>query len=316
MDRYPLGKKVNYVIDVVMDGCDWPLTAMAATALPAALRAAATYYCPDPIQMFTGYVRPGTPFKGRRKGGHGAGSRAATARNKFWRRFKKIYGFDPSEWLAKKMPFAEDMETRRVPNGAKYGWAFYGAIERFNNWMFMYELTENFFYEWAAGMAETQYCQHQRSAVFLGRSARQAHFAIAGQTPCVINEVLKARKVTFNGGNGCGPLVRRFMVNFSVGKIVPWGEGHDISQCELIVNIGGMPPIRQNLDGDGSAQMAFGMSQDGGFVTFELGGPFSYWADDVEFSVYGYEDIPETRPMDWCGRLADKGINWATRTAD
>lgn len=309
-----VGEKYNYVIEVIMDGCDAPLTAFATTALPAALRAVATYYCPDPVQMFTGYVRPGTPFKGRRKGGHGAGSRSASKGNKFWRGFKKAYGFDPSEWLAKKMPYAEDMEGRRVPGGAKYGWAFYGGIERFNNWMFMYELTENFFYQWAAGIAETQYCQAQRAAVFFGRSDRIAHFGIIEETPAVILEVLKQRKVSFIGGNVVTPMVRRFQASISVGSIEPWIEDADISQVKFVVKIEGMPAFEQHLDGDGKAQMAVTMSNQGGYAAFFLAGPFAYWADAVEFSVYGYEDVPETRPMDWCGKLADQAINWATRT--
>lgn len=312
MDRYPLGKKINYVIDVWMDGCDAPLTAYAQTAFPSALRSAASYYCPDPVQMFTGYVRPGTPLKGRRKGGHGAGSRSGSGGNKFWRRFKKAYGFDPNEWLAKRMPFAEEMEGRKVPGGARYGWAMFGGIERFNNWMFMYELTENFFYEWAAGMAATQYCQHQRAASFLGRSARQAHFALLDRTPCIIEEVIKARKVSFVGGNGVSPSVRRFQASMSVGSITPWIEDADISQVKLIVAIAGMPPMEQHLDGDGKAQMAFDMSNDGGSVFFFLAGPFSYWADDIQFTVFGYEDVPETEPSDWCSKLADTAINWAS----
>lgn len=312
MDRYPLGKKMNYVIDVIMDGCDAPFTAYAQTAFPAALRAVATYYCPDPVQMFTGYVRPGAPFKGRRKGGHGAGSRSASKGNKFWRAFKKAYGFDPSEWLAKKMPFAEEMEGRKVPGGARFGWAAFGALERFNNWMMLYELTENFFYEWAAGVAETPYCQHQRAAVFFAESPRQAHFALLDATPCVIENVMKQRKVSFHGGNLVVPMVRRFQASMSVGAIVPWIDGGDISQCELIVAIDGKPWHRQSLEGDGSMQMSFEMSNDGGSVAFLLAGPFSFWADNVQFSVYGYEDIPETRPMNWCGDLADRAINWST----
>jgi len=312
MDRYPLGKKLNYIIDVVMDGCDAPLTVMARTALPAALRAAASWYCLDPVQMFTGYVRPGTPFKGRRKGGHGYGSRAASKGNKFWRGFKKAFGFDPSEWLAKRMPFAEDMEGRRVPSGAQFGWAFYGQIERFNNWMFMYEVTETFFYEWAAGIAETQYCQHQRAAVFFGRSERQGHFGILGTTPCVINEVLKQRKVLFIGGNGFTPQVRRYRVQFSVGKITRWDGNPDVSGAELVIEVSNQPPIRQALSGDGTAQMVEFMSNMGGSVSFYTAGDFSYWAEDVEFSCYGYEDVPDTRPLDYCAKLANDAINWAT----
>lgn len=314
MDRYPLGKKINYVIDVVMDGCDAPLTVIAQTAFPAAMRAVATYYCPDPVQMFTGYVRPGSPLKGKRKGDHGRGTRSDSKKKTIWSRFKKIYGFDPSEWAAKKMPFADEMEGREVPGGARYGWAFFGAIERFNNWMFMYELTENFFYEWAAGVAATEYCQHQRSASFFGRSEQQGHFALLDATPCVISEVLKIRKVSYSGGNGLTPQVRRFQAMMSVGRISPWAPGQDISQCELIIQVSGQPPTVQKLQGDGTAQASFAMSQDGGSVFFYLAGPFSYFAYDVEFSVFGYEDLPEPRPADWCAKLADRAMNWADGT--
>lgn len=313
MGRPDLGKKWNYVVDVFMDGCDAPLTAFARTAFPAALRAAATYYCPDPVQMFTGYVRPGTPFKGRRSGSHGRGTRHDGKGSKFWRRFKKVYGFDPSEWLAKKMPFADDMEGRSVPQGAGYMWSAFGQIERFNNWMFMYELTENFFYEWAAGIASTSYCESQRAAVFLGKTEEDAHFALLDRTPAVIAEVVKSRKVSFSGGNVLVPQVRRFQAGFSVGRIRPWIEGADISQVRLLVEIGGQPVHEQHLDGDGKMQMSFRYSDQMGPVSFYWAGPFSFFADDVQFFVVGYEDIPQTKPMDWCGKLADQVINWAGR---
>lgn len=314
MARPDLGKKWNYVIDVIMDGCDAPFTAYAQAAFPAALRAAFSYYCPDPVEMFTGYVRPGTPFKGRRKGSHGRGTRSGDKGNKFWRRFKKVFGFDPNEWVAKRMPFAEDMERREVPGGSRYMWAAYGAIERFNNWMFIYQLTENFFYDWMAGVAATTYCQNQRAAVFLGRTERDAHFALLPETPAIIEEVLKQRKVSFSGGNSLRPQVRKYNVGFSVGKITPWIPEADISQVRLIIKIDGREVAAQNLEGDGSNQMAFTFETQSGLIQFFWAGPFSFWADDVNFNVYGYEDIPETQPMDWCGKLADDVINWANRS--
>lgn len=316
MNRYPLGKKLNYVIDVFLDGCDWPLTAVATSAFPAALHAALSWYCPDPVEIFTGWVRPGSPFKQRRGGTHGRGAHGSEKGNKFWRRFKKAFGFDPNEWLAKKMPFSDEMEGRQVPQGAHYMWSFFGQIQRFQNFMFMYNVTENFFYEWQAGIASTQYCQHARSASFFGRSERQGHFGPAGIDACVISEALKSRKVHFAGGNGFTPLVPKFQAGFSVGKITRWDGNPDVSGCKLRILISGFPPFVQDLKGDGTDQMAFAVSNQGGSVSFEFEGPFSFWADDIEFFCYGYENVPEIRPEGWCNKLADKAINWANGESD
>jgi len=316
INRYPLGKKLNYVIDVFMDGCDWPLTAVAQSAAPAALHAALNWYCPDPVEIFTGWVRPGSPFKQRRGGSHGRGAHGDKHGNKFWRRFKKAFGFDPNEWLAKKMPMADEMEGRSVPGGAHYMWAAFNQIQRFQNFMFMYHVAEEFFYEWQSGIASTTYCQAQRAASFFGHSDMQGHFAPAGASACVINEVLKSRKVAFQGGNGFTPLVPRFQCGFSVGKVTRWDGDPDVTSCKLRINIEGYPPFIQALDGDGTKQMAYAISTTGGSVSFELEGPYSFWAEDVEFFCYGYADVPEIRPEGWCNDLAKKAINWATGESD
>lgn len=309
-----LGKKQNYILDVFMDGCDWPLTAMAESALPAAMHAALTWYCPDPVEIFTGWVRPGSPIKGVRSGSHARGSDSHRKGSKFWRRFKKVYGFDPNDWIAKRMPFAQDMEGRSVPGGARYGWAAFGGIQRFQNWMFMHNIVEDFFYEMQAGIASTDYCQAARASVFFARSERQAHFGPAGTTACVINEVLKQRKVSFVGGNGCTPQTPKYMAMFSVGKITKWNGDPDVSGCKLKMVFSNQPDIEQDLVGDGTDQACFGYNPNGGHVGFEFTGPYSFWADDCLFSVVGHENIPSIRPEGWCNKLAQDAINWANQS--
>ena len=313
MARINLGEKLNYVSDVFIDGCDAPLSAYFETAAPAALHAVLSYYCLDPVQMFTGYVRPGTPFKGKRSGSHGRGTRKPKASSGFWGRFKKVYGFDPNEWLAKKMPFAEDMEGRQVPGGAQWMWHGYNQFERFQNIMFMYTIAEDFLYEIALGVAQTQYCQNQRASVFLGKSETQYHFGPAWYWPCVINEVVKSRGVSFGGGSGFTPNVKRYRAMMSYGRAEPWVLGQSLEGCHIIASPPDGPDVWAPVSaGGGGGAVSVGVSE-GGTVTFSTQGPYSYTLHDVKFFGFGYRDEPRHRPQGWCNAAVDSAVNWAQR---
>lgn len=309
--RIDLGKKLNYVTDLFIDGCDAPISAFFEAAAPAALHAVLSYYCLDPVQMFTGYVRPGTPFKGKRKGSHGRGTRQPKRGGGFWGAFKKAYGFDPNEWLAKKMPFAEDMQGRQVPGGAQWMWHGFNEFQRFQNIMFMYTLAEDFLYEIALGVAQTQYCANQRASVFLGRSEVQAHFGILQTTPCVINEVLKQRFVAFNGGSGFTPNVKKYRVMFSFKSAALWGGGTEFPDCFLRITPPVGSPVEVAIPSGGGACMVHAEVLNGGPVTFETVGPVSYNIYDVEFFCYGYRDEPRHRPEGWCNDAVEGAVNWA-----
>lgn len=303
--------KFNYIIDVMWDTCDAPYTAYLEAAWPAAIKAAASWYCLDPVQIFTGFVRPGGPAKGNRKGSHGRGTRHSEKGNKFWRRFKKVYNFDPNEWLAKKMPFADDMEGRQVPNGAKWMWQGYNQFERFQNFMFMYTLAEDFFYDVALGVAQSQYCQDQRSASFAGYSERQEHFGIGRVTACIIEEVRKARFVGFIGGNGVTCSYPVVTVMFSIGKAERWDGKTDFSDCFIRINRPDGPPVESPIGDGGGASAVAVTSIGGGTFTFETVGPFSFDAIDCEFAVHANEQVPKRAPRDWCEKAAQDAINWA-----
>lgn len=304
-------RKWNYALDVFFDTCDAPYTAYIEAAFPAAIKAAASWYCLDPVQMFTGFVRPGTPLKGTRKGSHGRGTRHSEKGNKFWRGFKKAFNFDPNEWLAKKMPFSEDMEGRQVPGGAKWMWQGYSQWERFNNFMFMYTIVEDFFYDVALGVAQSPYCQDQRAASFAGYSERQEHFGVGHITACIIEEVRKARFVGFIGGNGVSCDYPVYTVGFSIGKAERWDGGSDFSDCYLRLNPPDGPSVRSPIaDGGGSCAVATNVIG-GGVTTFETEGPFSFDVIDVEFFLHANEQVPRRAPRDWCEKLADQAINWA-----
>lgn len=311
MARPDLGKKWNYVVDFWADGCDGPLSVYFEAAYPAILRAALSYYCPDPVQIFTGWARPSGLPKGLRTGSHGRGTRSSAKKGGFWRRFRKVFGFHPDEWLAKKMPFADDMAGRQVPNGAQWMWSAYGAIERFNNYMFMYAIVEDFFYEWSAGVARSVYCQNQQAAVLVGRSDRQGHFALRGQSPCLIGEIDKLRNVMFQGGNGCRPNVAKYHAMFSCKKLTRWDNNPDTSVCKLVVLL----PDGQRVEMTGAdgheGGMTVGITSVAGPVSFVLEGDYSFWADDIEFLVFGNQPVPAIRPEGWCNKLVDGAINWA-----
>lgn len=310
MARPDLGKKWNYVVDVFFDTCDAPFTAYFKAAYPALLRASLSYYCLDPVQIFTGYVRPGGPLKGTRGSGHGRGSNGQGKSKGFWGKFKKVYGFDPNDWVSKNLPFNEDMNGRKVPGGAEWGWQGYNQFERFQNFMFMYMLVEDIFYETALGIAKTDYCENQRAAVFQGYSASQGNFGLLDRTPCVINEELKNRYCHFAGGNGVGAPWGPATASISCGRIERWDGNPDTSQCKLHILRPGDTEVTQAFPDGGKDAAAYGRIVNSGFVSFEMSGP-SYTAYDVQFSVFAKEKVPKRQSRDWCSNLADEALNWA-----
>lgn len=310
MRSIDLGKKLNYAKEVFFDTCDAPFTAYVEAAVPAAIHAVVSYYCLDPVQIFTGYVRPDSPLKGRRKGGHGRGSRKNGKPPGRWRNFKKAFGFDPNEWIAKKMPLADDMAGRQVPGGARWMWQGYNQFERFQNFMFMYTLAENFFYETAMGVARSVYCQNQRASVFVGFSAGQAHFGILGVTACIIEEVLKGRGAGQTAGNIIQMDTKTFSVSFSCKRIRSWIPGKEMPGCYLRVRVDDGPPVQSaELRNDEGAMVSFTVKE-GGRAVFETVGPISFDAEEIWFHAHGYRDEPTYRPDGWCNKALDKALNW------
>lgn len=305
-------KKVNYAKDVFMDGCDAPLTVWFEAAAPAALHASLSWYCLDPVQMFTGYVRPVGPLKGKRGGGHGRGSKSKGKKSRGWAAFKRGFGFDPSEWAAKQMPFQQDLAGRSVSNGVNYMWAGFGQLERFNNIMFMYTVTETFFWEIALGVANSEYCQNQRASSFLGHSTRQGHFSLAGTSACVIEEIVKSRNISYAAGNGVGVNAPRCTAMFSCGSWISWDGETDPFDSGIMIITGDGPPVRAPLPKGGGPVAVSAYTREGGFVAFELYGNINFWVYDIQFLVFGKSVEPDNYPEGWCNKLADKAINWAT----
>ena len=309
--RIDLGKKLNYAREVFMDGCDAPFTAYLEAAKPALIHAALNYYCLDPVQIFTGWARPVSPLKGNRKDGHGRGKGSPKGGNKKWRSFRRVFGFYPNEWVGKKMPFSDEMERRQVPNGARVMWAGFGQLQRFQNAMFIYQVAEDFFYEIALGVAQSEYCKEQRASVFFGESKDAYNFGVLGLTACQIEQVLKIRNVSFTAGNGVTPHVPRYTAFFSVGSTSLEDTGGGSSGCFIRIQPPDGPAVDAELPSNGGGtSVAVGVSE-GGFVSFHLGGPRSYWAYDIQFHIVGRRNEPTYRAPGWCNDLANQAINWA-----
>ena len=311
MARPDLGKKMNYVVDFWADGCDGPLTVYLEAAYPAVMHAALSYYCPDPVNIFTGWARPAGLPKGVRSGSHARGARSAAKGRGFWARFRKVFGFQPDEWLAKKMPFADDMAGRQVPNGVNWMWSGYGAIERFNHFMFMYSLAEDFLYEFSAGVARSVYCQNQQASVFQGVTADQYHFGILPRTPVVIDDVQKIRRC-FHAANNVRPMTKTFSAALSCGRLERADGNPDTSQCGLDVIF--MPTGRRistKIPPGTQRPMSYALTAADTSVSFELTGPHAFWVYDLQVSVWGKPDVPEIRPAGWCNDLVNAAINWS-----
>ena len=311
MARPDLGKKMNYIVDFWADGCDGPLTVYLQAAYPAAIHAALSYYCPDPVNIFTGWARPAGLPKGVRSGSHARGARSAAKGRGFWARFRKVFGFQPDQWLAKRMPFADDMEGRQVPNGVHWMWSGYGVIERFNHFMFMYGLVEDFFYEWSAGVARSTYCQSQQAASFQGYSEEDVHFGIVGHTASIPEDIQKNRRCIVVGNN-VRPMTSTFSAAFSCGRIERWDGNPDTSQCSLdVVFHPSGARVTTAIPPNGERVLSFGTTAHDKSVSFEFSGPHSFWAYDLQYSVWGFPDVPVIRPAGWCNELVNDAINWA-----
>lgn len=304
-------KKWNYIRDFFADHCDAPLTVYAEAAFPAALNALISYYQVDPVEIFTGYFRPDGGQKGKRGGSHATGGSRRGKGSKGAGVFKKAMGFDPNEWIAKKLPGADEMSKRQVPGGATAGWAVYGAIQRAQYWMMVYEITEDFFYEWTSGVASSIYCQNQFASVLFAISRNQGHFGLLYETPLVMNEILKRRNITYADGNGVLPGIRQYHVSVSWSDITPWGGEGEAPPVEVVIRSStGIEHVTQMGSGGGSGMVA-GLFNDDSSVYFFTRGPYSCFLQNLEFSVHGFRDEPGVRRKGWRDLFNMPALNWS-----
>lgn len=205
--RHPKGNdKINYIINFFLDVCDAPFQLYITTLWPALMEALISYYALDMVQIFTRYVKPPGVYPQKRGAPHSQGDRKK-GKPRTWRRYWRSFSnFDPNNSVADLIPDTGTQYGRPVTWGVRTLWQLYDLEQRTMYWIMCYEITEQFFYKWASGVANSRYCKEQYRPWVMGVFATDAHFAGHGDTGIIIEEVVKARHGgTMSGSGGSVP---------------------------------------------------------------------------------------------------------------
>lgn len=291
--KHPKGNdKINYIIDFIMDMCDAPFSVYVTNLWPALLEGLITYYALDPIQIFTRWVKPPAIYKGFRGGNHGRGNRKRSG-TRTWRRYwGSVTGFDPNNAIGDAIRVDDGWNDRSITPGVRTLWHLYDVEQRVMYWIMIYEITEDVFYKWGSGVANSMYCQAQYRPFIFCTSADDANLGVNPKTPIVIETVVKNRHAAFIGGNG----------------IAAQGQGSAAIFRAKFVGGPGFPPIPpgcklliQHADGTSAESGEFGsIGQDqvvsastpaAGLWQFYTVGPGNWQISDLEMTVIGNENI-------------------------
>lgn len=205
--RHPKGNdKINYIIDFFMDICDAPFQVYMSSLWPALMEALITYYELDMVQIFTRYVKPPGIYQAKRGAPHSKGDRKR-GKPRTWRRYWGSFSnFDPNNSVADLAPHGGEWHDRQITPGVRFLWTMYDIEQRVMYWIMVYEITEQFFYKWMSGVANSRYCREQYRPWVMGVFQTDAHFAGSGPTGVIIEEVVKARNgATMSGSGGSAP---------------------------------------------------------------------------------------------------------------
>lgn len=164
--------KINYITAFLVDHCDAPLQVYVKSLWPALLEAFATWYALDMVQIYTAWVRPDSPLRGVRGGGHGQSRDRKENEKKprkapkgrfrtFIDRARVYIGFDPWDAMGKNLQMGAGVTARAVTPGVETLWEIYGLEQKLLYWFMIYEVTVDFFYTWSNGVAMSSYCQQQ-----------------------------------------------------------------------------------------------------------------------------------------------------------
>jgi len=158
-------KKVNYVVDFVLDPCHAPILVyveLAAVPFGDLVLAWLTFGWDD---IARGYFRPTKALRGGRSFRRGK-------RPKGWGRipgaFRKIPGIgdDVGNWFGKKIPGHKELAGRSVSQGQKFFWIVDGLIQRLLLYWLIVDILSDFFYEWATLIDASEFCQERVDGSF------------------------------------------------------------------------------------------------------------------------------------------------------
>lgn len=310
--KYPwLSEKWNYILELVTDPCDAPFQIYAESFLDALLDCLIFYYAFDPVQFFTGWVRPRQALKGARGASHKRGNDKKRKRGGRGSAAGRAFGFDPSDWAGRNAPGGEDLSKRQIPGGAKYAWTFYDGIQRAQYWFMIYDLFEDGFYRWAAGVAMSEYCQSQRMSWLFAVSPSQGQFPVIGDTACVMNEIVKIRNMDHVAGNLARTGTKTSTATLSCNGTSHWPSGVLDGWVELVIKSSAGGEAVQRINQGGGGGMVSMSAQSPANFQFYTRGPYRCTIDDCEFIVFGKPDEPEIIRRGWKNLADNLPINWA-----
>lgn len=293
--RHPLAiSKINYIINFVMDWCDAPLTVWLRCLFPALIEAFLTYYAFDPVQIFTGWVRPSGALKPLRGVSHRPRGPKGGGKRTWLKKLGAISGWDPWDDVGKSLPFRDGLALREVPPGAIALWNVYDIIERYQYWIMVYEIVEQGLYRTMSGVAESEYCREQYRPSGLTRKDLDFNIAVLDRSPLVIGEILKSRHMSYIGGNLMAPMGFGSSAYLSAKMLTSGGLGPGAhGQRVTLVHQSGLVVPGSEFTGPGSSSVAAGAyNGPGGWWAYSEG-PGIYSMENIEFNVLGMQNYIE-----------------------
>jgi len=279
-------KKVNYIVDFVIDPCHAPILVyieLARAPFGKLVLAWLTFGWDDVLR---GYLRPTKAMRGARTFRRGK-------RPKGWGRIpgylRKIPGIgdDVGNWIGKKIPGSKELQGRSVGQGQKFFWAADGLAQRFLLWWLIVDILSDFAYEWATLVDATEFCQARTdgSMYYTGNGLTISPHTGWGATGAPFEQWTEGPIVWFvTGGfatqrtwtcvstytaknNGPNPLTHqiRLKVNYGSGPKIYLSEQNTIApgaEATAIVIGSFSAPVGFTVEQRSIGGIAFGVDQD------------------------------------------------------
>lgn len=282
--------KLNYIIDFMFDICDAPLSVWIRTLWPALLEALIAYYALDMTQIFTRYVKPPGIYKGKRGGNHGAGNRKQGGKRTFARAWGVVKNFDPNNSAADLMPNDGFDTHRSITPGVRTLWQLYDVEQRVLYWIMVYEITEQFWYRWSSGVAESYYCKAQYRPMAYGTCGFEGNLPVLELTPVVCEEIIKARHGASIIGNVARAPGQGSQIFFSGTGYSPTDEPWPAGCKLVVIHSSGVRIESGDIAGAGHAAAVSGGVTAEGYWACYTTGPSLYTLSDVTITVLGNEN--------------------------
>jgi len=153
-------KKVNYVVDFVLDPCHAPILVYAELAIVPfgdLVLAWLTFGWDD---VARGFFRPTKAMRRTRSFRRG---KRPPGRGRVVGFLRKVPGIgdDVGNWVGKKIPGHSELAGRSISQGEKFLWITDGLVQRLLLWWLIIDILSDFFYEWATLIDASEFCLAQ-----------------------------------------------------------------------------------------------------------------------------------------------------------